>query len=220
MPQTSLRKTPRQARSAQLVADILEAAVRVLEREGAARFTTIRVAEAAGVSVGSLYQYFPNKAAILFRLQVDEWEKTRAVIDAILGDERKPPARRLRAMVRAFFHSECAEAPLRNALDAATPGYHEAEEGRAGRERSRGVVDAFLRAAAPQATARERAFDGRLLFLTVTAVGKQLSERRPGKAEIERTADAIAAMLGGYLTAPRSRAARASTASRTRAARR
>ena len=58
----------------------------VLEREGAERFTTIRVAEAAGVSVGSLYQYFPNKQAILYRLQLDEWEKTGATIDAILGD--------------------------------------------------------------------------------------------------------------------------------------
>ncbi len=112
-PVIAPRKEPVQARSTQLVADILEAAVRVLEREGAQRFTTIRVAEAAGVSVGSLYQYFPNKQAILFRLQLDEWEKTGAILDAILGDARLPPARRLRAMMRAFFHSECEEAPLR-----------------------------------------------------------------------------------------------------------
>ena len=82
-PAIDPRKLPVQARSTQLVADILKAAVRVLEREGALRFTTIRVAEAAGVSVGSLYQYFPNKQAILFRLQVDEWEATGATIDAI-----------------------------------------------------------------------------------------------------------------------------------------
>ena len=57
----SARKRPRQARSERLVATILEAAIRVLAREGAQRFTTARVAETAGVSVGSLYQYFPNK---------------------------------------------------------------------------------------------------------------------------------------------------------------
>src|ERR1700743_2388846 len=112
-PQISARKQPQQERSERLVADILEAAVRVLAKEGAARFTTIRVAETAGVSVGSLYQYFPNKQAILFRLQQDEWEKTGAAIDTLLGDTTRAPDERLRATMRAFFQSECDEAPLR-----------------------------------------------------------------------------------------------------------
>jgi AcrR family transcriptional regulator len=74
--QISSRKQPKQARSADLVAAVLDAAIQVLAKEGAQRFTTARVAEKAGVSVGSLYQYFPNKAAILFRLQSDEWRQT------------------------------------------------------------------------------------------------------------------------------------------------
>ncbi len=69
--QISSRKEPKQARSTELVSAILEAAIQVLAKEGASRFTTARVAEKAGVSVGSVYQYFPNKAAILFRLQTD-----------------------------------------------------------------------------------------------------------------------------------------------------
>src|SRR6202021_1519362 len=76
--QISSRKQPQQARSAELVEAILDAAVQVLAKEGAQRFTTARVAEKAGVSVGSLYQYFPNKAAILFRLKSDEWRRTCA----------------------------------------------------------------------------------------------------------------------------------------------
>ena len=75
-PQISSRKQPQQARSAELVALILEAALQVSAKEGAQRFTTTRAAGKAGVSVGSLYQYFPNKAAILFRLQNDEWRQT------------------------------------------------------------------------------------------------------------------------------------------------
>jgi len=75
-PRISSRKQPKQARSTELVSAILEAAVQVLAAEGAQRFTSARVAEKAGVSVGSLYQYFPNKAAILFRLQSDEWRQT------------------------------------------------------------------------------------------------------------------------------------------------
>src|ERR1700684_494206 len=102
-PVISARKRPRQERSERLVADVLEAAVRVLTREGAQRFTTARVADEAGVSVASLYQYLPNKEAILFRLQSDEWEQTSALLESILAQTDQPVPDRLRSMVRAFF---------------------------------------------------------------------------------------------------------------------
>src|ERR1700679_1209451 len=106
----SSRKQPQQARSSELVAAILEAALQVLAKEGAQRFTTTRVAEKAGVSVGSIYQYFPNKAAILFRLQSDEWRQTSDMLRAILEDATRPPLDRLRTLVLAFVRSECDEA--------------------------------------------------------------------------------------------------------------
>jgi AcrR family transcriptional regulator len=62
------RKSPRQVRSADTVETILAAAARILERESLAGFNTNRVAEVAGVSVGSLYQYFPNKSALIAAL--------------------------------------------------------------------------------------------------------------------------------------------------------
>src|SRR5450755_1125203 len=127
-PVISARKRPLQERSAQLVADILEAAVRVLAREGAPRFTTARVAEEAGVSVGSLYQYFPNKEAILFRLQTDEWRRTAALLAGILADVSRGPMQRLRDTVLAFFRSEWDEAALRLALADAAPAYRAAPE--------------------------------------------------------------------------------------------
>src|ERR1700736_5178789 len=58
------RKAPKQERSREMVETILEAAARVFVREGYARATTNRIAAAAGISVGSLYQYFPGKDAI------------------------------------------------------------------------------------------------------------------------------------------------------------
>lgn len=60
------RKTPRQARSEATVDAIFEATIQVLLAEGASRLTTTRVSERAGVSVGTMYQYFPNKQALLF----------------------------------------------------------------------------------------------------------------------------------------------------------
>lgn len=62
------RKLPKQARSGATVEAILEAAAQVFERQGYAAGTTNRIAERAGVSIGSLYQYFPNKDAILVAL--------------------------------------------------------------------------------------------------------------------------------------------------------
>ena len=63
-----LRKEPKQARSRETVDVILEAAAQVFERHGYAETTTDQVAERAGVSVGSVYQYFPSKDALLAAL--------------------------------------------------------------------------------------------------------------------------------------------------------
>jgi AcrR family transcriptional regulator len=84
----------------------------VLVKEGAPRFTTARVAEKAGVSVRSLYQYFPNKAAILFRLESDEWRRTSELLRAILEDVSKSPLERLHTLVHTFIRSECDEAAM------------------------------------------------------------------------------------------------------------
>ena len=62
------RKAPRQARSAATVESIHIAAIQVLLADGVTRLTTTRVAERAGVSVGTMYQYFPHKEALLFAL--------------------------------------------------------------------------------------------------------------------------------------------------------
>jgi len=62
------RKLPMQARAKQTVEVILETATQILSRCGGDRLTTNRIAERAGVSIGTLYQYFPNKDAILFAL--------------------------------------------------------------------------------------------------------------------------------------------------------
>ena len=65
MSKVSPRKQPKQARAKATVAAILEAAAQLLVAEGFHNFSTNRIAEVAGVSVGSLYQYFPNKEAVI-----------------------------------------------------------------------------------------------------------------------------------------------------------
>ncbi|KKB08546.1 TetR family transcriptional regulator [Devosia geojensis] len=62
------RKKPRQVRSVTTVEAIFEATIQVLLGDGIHRLTTTRVAERAGVSVGTMYQYFPHKQALLYAL--------------------------------------------------------------------------------------------------------------------------------------------------------
>ncbi|MGQ3072531.1 MAG: TetR family transcriptional regulator [Ferrovibrionaceae bacterium] len=197
----SSRKQPQQARSNELVAAILQAAVQVLAAEGAQRFTTARVAERAGVSVGSLYQYFPNKAAILFRLQSDEWRDTTDLLCGILEDRDTPPPARLRRLVHAFIRSECDEAAVRGALDDAAPLYRDAPEARAAREAGIATMRRFMAEALPDASEPVRDLAVELIGTTMSAVGKQFSgtPRRP--AEIAAFADAMADMFCAYLEA-------------------
>jgi len=198
-PRISSRKEPRQARSAQLVSDILEAAVRVLTQDGARNFTTARVAERAGVSVGSLYQYFPNKEAILFRLQTDEWKQTGGLLQTMLADRTLPPTERLRAIVRAFFRSEVEEAALRIALADAAPLYRDAPETEAHRKAGRRHVMLFMREALPRATPRERSAAADIMIMSMGGVGAQVSEEARPAAEVERLASAMGDMFAAYL---------------------
>jgi AcrR family transcriptional regulator len=197
--QISSRKQPKQARSAELVAAILDAAVHVLAREGAQRFTTARVAEKAGVSVGSLYQYFPNKAAILFRLQSDEWRQTTDLLREILEDVQRPPLERLRTVVHAFVRSECDEAAMRVALNDAAPLYRDAPETQEARASGTRTVQVFMREALPTASEATRVLAGDLITTTLSAVGKQFSEAPRTPAEIEAYAETMADMFCAYL---------------------
>ena len=197
--QISSRKRPKQARSTDLVAAILEAAAQVLAKEGAPRFTTARVAERAGVSVGSIYQYFPNKAAILFRLQSDEWRQTSDLLRAILEDVRRPPPDRLRALVRAFIRSECEEAAMRVALNDAAPLYRDAPEAREARASGDRTMQVFMREALPQVSESRRALAAELITTTLSKVGKHFSESPRSPADIETYAQAMADMFCAYL---------------------
>jgi AcrR family transcriptional regulator len=198
-PRISPRKQPQQARSAGLVAIILEAAVQVLAKEGAQRFTTARVAEKAGVSVGSVYQYFPNKAAILFRLQSDEWKQTTDLLRRILEDRSRPPSQRLRVLVHAFVQSECDEAAMRVALSDAAPLYRDAPEAHAAKADGHRTLQAFMREALPDASKTVRARAGEMITSTLSAVGKQFSESPRTRAEIKVYADTMADMFCAYL---------------------
>jgi AcrR family transcriptional regulator len=194
-----LRKQPQQARSAQLITDILTAAAQVLAADGAHRFTTARVAEKAGVSVGSLYQYFPNKEAILFRLQFDEWEETTTLLEGILTDRSLPAIERLRKAISEFFRTECEEAEMRVALGDAEPLYRDAPEASSHRETGKRTLLVFLQEAVPAVMLEKRNMAADLIAMTMSAVGEAVSARHPSAAEAEGYARAVSDMFCAYL---------------------
>ena len=198
--QISSRKEPKQARSTGLVTAILEAAIQVLAKEGASRFTTARVAEKAGVSVGSVYQYFPNKAAILFRLQTDEWQQTSQMLSRILQDVSQPALERLRALVHAFIRSECEEAQMRVALSDAAPLYRDAPEAHEVRAEGQQIFQAFMLELLPQVPEATRALACDLIATTFSSVAKEFSGNPRTEAQITAYADAMADMFGAYVT--------------------
>ena len=96
----SPRRLPRQRRSRETVEAVLDAVLRVAKREGAAAITTNRVAVAAGVSVGSLYQYFPDKHALVAALHDRHVARVERAIASCLVDQAEAP---LEGFVRSLF---------------------------------------------------------------------------------------------------------------------
>jgi AcrR family transcriptional regulator len=107
-----------QARSQETVTSILEASARILETEGLRGFNTNAVARKAGVSIGSLYQYFPNKDAIMLGLIFNfERKLDLAVTRAIKSDGEEQLKPRLRKLVRALFAVHYQRSALNRVLE-------------------------------------------------------------------------------------------------------
>jgi AcrR family transcriptional regulator len=121
MPETQMakrlepRKKPGQLRSAETVGAVLEAAARILEEGGFAGYTTNAVAERAGVSIGSLYQYFPGKDAITVALIERE---TATLLDEIAAaGEAESFDAGLRGMVASAVRHQMRRPALARLLD-------------------------------------------------------------------------------------------------------
>src|SRR5580692_11531965 len=114
------RKTPRQARSTVTVDAVFEAAIQVLLSDGAQRLTTTRVAERAGVSVGTLYQYYPNKQALLYAVLEVHGAKVAEAMESACRASRGAPVKALvAAVVEAFVNAKLERTDISTALYAA-----------------------------------------------------------------------------------------------------
>ncbi|HEY6035638.1 MAG TPA: TetR/AcrR family transcriptional regulator [Kofleriaceae bacterium] len=119
---TSPRKRPRQQRSKDTVDSILDATARLLKHAGFAGMTTNAVAEKAGVSIGSLYQYFPNKEALVSALIERHCDEMNAAILAKLANVATLPiAQGARAVIELTFSAHAIDPALHRVLTEQVP---------------------------------------------------------------------------------------------------
>jgi len=111
------RKTPVQARSTVTVEAISEATIQILLTHGADRLTTTRVADRAGVSVGTLYQYYPNKQSLLSSVLENHLNTVAAAVERACEQAcNKLLADMMREMVEAFVDIKIERADISVAL--------------------------------------------------------------------------------------------------------
>ena len=116
-PALKPRKRPRQARARVTVDAIFEAAIQVLLRDGPHRLTTTRVAERAGVSVGTMYQYFPNKQALIYALNERYLDALAGKIEATCRAQHGAPiGQMVEALVDTYWRAKTERADVTRAL--------------------------------------------------------------------------------------------------------
>src|SRR5580693_3733530 len=116
------RRQPKQRRALETVDAVLDAVLRILKREGAAAVTTNRIAEVAGVSIGSLYQYFPDKRAIFDALHSRHIEQVDRLIEHTLVAHASSTLEELvKALIEAMMGMHEADPELYHLLMAEVP---------------------------------------------------------------------------------------------------
>jgi AcrR family transcriptional regulator len=113
------RRKPRQARAQLTRESIFEAAARIIEREGLNALNTNHIAERAGISIGTLYEYFPNKQAVLIAMARRRLAEDAAVVrQALLHAMDDPQASLIRLAVRTLVRLQQQRPKVRRAIMA------------------------------------------------------------------------------------------------------
>jgi len=160
------RKRPAQARSAETVAVILAAAAHILERDGYSQYSTNTIAKRAGVSIGSLYQYFPGKDAITIALIQQEGTRVvRAIEEAsLIGNWQDA----LIAMIDVAARHQIARPALARILDL--------EESRLQPENSKVEILAILEAVLKRRLSNATHLCHRTLAVDVVAITRGVTD--------------------------------------------
>jgi AcrR family transcriptional regulator len=200
------RKQPQQARAQETVRAILEATVQILDREGLDAATTTRIAEVAGVSIGSLYQYFSHRDAILKALQDREFERTLAFMQKVLADGNlhEDPEKMVRAVLRGLAELYMASPGLHRVLAIEGLRVARAELVHAFDLRAIGVIRHFLSATTTPILRRNVEAAAFLVYQSVRATMLAYLLERPPGLDGESLIEELTNLVTGYLLGPAS----------------
>jgi AcrR family transcriptional regulator len=195
------RKSPVQARSTASVDAILKATIQVLLRVGKEKLTTTRVAARAGVSVGTLYQYFPNKSALLraaLRLHVEE---ILAEVDRVCVAERGQPVEQMaEALAMAFLAVKMRDPKKSRALYAVSSDVEGAKIAASAVARANHAIVGLLKSA-PEVLTTDTQLMATVLQSTIAGVKRQLLESDMPEAHFEMMQRELALMVRSYVRA-------------------
>ena len=195
------RKIPVQARAAVTVDAIFEATIQVLLSHGAQRLTTTRVAERAGVSVGTLYQYYPNKQSLLFAILENHLDKVSSAVEVACEHARgKPLAEMVRHVVQKLVDAKMERTDISTALyqlsaDVGGPALVK----RTG-ERSRKALEAMLKTA-PDAASQPEIFAIHMMFSAMAGATRSVLEAGATPVMVQKLREHLVLLCQSYMSA-------------------
>lgn len=195
----ALRRRPVQQRAQVTVDAMLDAAVKLLKREGASSITTNRIAETAGVSIGSVYQYFPNKQAIFIALHERHIGQVDRVIQRRMIESEDATLEELIAsLIDGMIEAHAADPELSELLQSEVPDRADGT-----RDFSVRLHQAFRSALAPhtQEFGRKIDLDTRTFFVSnlVEALGHAIALRRSRGLSLSRAKTELLRAMMAYL---------------------
>lgn len=195
------RKTPIQQRSTVTVEAISEAAIQVLLTYGAERFTTTRVAARAGVSVGTLYQYYPNKQSLLFTVLENHFNNVASRVETACESAcQKPLAEMIKVMAEAFVDAKMERADISAALYRVAPGIGGPTLIKRIGQRTRKAVEAMLETA-PDIKSPPDKLAVETMLSAMAGTMRSLLEAGPSPATVRKAREQLVLLCQSYMAA-------------------
>lgn len=196
----SPRKVPLQSRAKATVQAILEAGARVLVKEGYDRFSTNLVAATAGVSIGSLYQYYPSKEAIVAALAERTFQSELELIEQRLESVATAPIHEAaRALIDAIVASHGLDPKLRHAIISQVPRVGALQKKMDVEDRVAQLVKAVLDNRSDEVRPTDLDMASFILVHAVEAAIHAALAKRPEYLKSRRFRDELTALVVGFL---------------------
>ena len=201
-PATSPRKNASQERSRATVEALLAATARVLVREGYDHASTNKIAETAGVSIGSLYQYFPTKESLVAAvIERHANEMMDVVRTSLVRVATLPVAEAARELVRVFIEAHRIEPKLHRVLVEQTPRVANAKSVEKVDDEAIALVRAYLEAHRAELVVRDLDMAAFVAVTCVEAMTHTAVQRRPELIDDPAFIDEVTSFLIRYLGA-------------------